>query len=338
MKRTSYAAAGGILALGLASFLLPRDGVSFSPAEDLKLTKTFEGHMEFELDDMRMIVNGEEQDPPMDEMPAGYADYTIVVTDHFKSMSDGRPTDMLRSFIELSGSVESSDGDSEEGSMDDIEGTVVRFAWDDDESAYKVTFEEGDGDEEALALLTPDMDYRMLLPTSDVAVDDEWTVSGGDVMRILIPGIDLKAAAESGIEIDGESIPEAVVGLMDSFFSGMTATCTYKGLSEVDGAEVAEIAVNIEINSTVDVDPSEFGEEMDMGGGEMNVTVGLTMALDGTLLWNQRAGHFQSFVLEGDGAVEMHMLMSIPDFDMEMENEMAASILFEQSASAEKAE
>jgi hypothetical protein len=338
MKRTSFAAAGGILALGLASFLVPRDGVNFAPAEGLKLTKTFEGHMEFELDSIRMIVNGEEQDTPMDEMPTGSADYTIVVRDHFKSLANGRPTDLLRSIVEISASTESSDGDSNEGSMDDLEGDVVRFVWDEDAGAYTVTREEGEGEEEALALLTPDMDYRALLPRGDVAVDQEWTVSGPEVMRVLIPGIDLKAAAESGIEIDGEKIPEAAVRLMDTFFSGITATCTYKGLSKVDTVDVAEIAVKIEIQSSVDVDPSEFGENMDMGGGNMEVVVSVTMSLEGTLLWNPRAGHFHSFVLEGDGSVEAHMTMSIPDFDMEMENEMAASITIEQKSHAEAAE
>lgn len=338
MKRSSLAAGGGILALGLASFLLPRDGVRFEPAEGLKLTKTFEGHLEFELDEMTMLMNGEEQDAPMDEMPAGFADYTIIVTDTFKSVSDGRPTDLSRSFIEVSGSAESSEGDSEEGSMEDIEGTTVRFAWDDEEGAYEVTFEEGDGEEEALALLTPDMDYRALLPRGDVSVDDEWQVSGNDILRILIPGIDIRAAAESGVEIDGEEIPEAVVDLLDDFLGGITATCTYKGASEDDGTEVSEIALSVEIASSVDIDPSAFGEDMDMGGGEMEITVGLNMELEGTLLWNQAAGHFHSFLLEGEGAFEFEMLMSIPDFDMEMETAAAASILIEQASRAEAAE
>jgi hypothetical protein len=338
MKRTSYAAAGGLLALGLASFLLPRDGVAFGPAEGLKLTKTFEGHLEFEIDEMRMLMNGEEQDSPMDENPAGTADYTIIVNDHFQAVADGRPTNLLRSFVEISGSSESSDGDSEEGSMEELEGSTVRFAWDDDAGHYAVTFEEGDGEKDALAFLSPDMDYRVLLPQGEVAVDDEWLVPSAEILRVMLPGSDLRAAAEAGAEVAGEAIPEAAIALMDQFISGITATCTYKGLSEVDGVEVSEIALVVEISSTVDVDPTAFSDDMDMGSGDMEVTVGLTMELEGTLLWNQKAGHFHSFLLEGDGALEMHMLMSIPDFDMEMETDVAASIVIEQVASAEAAE
>ena len=338
MKRIHHVAVGGTLVLGLASFLLPFDAVAFAPKEGAKLTKTFEGHAEFALDSMRMLMNGEEQDGMMDEEPAGEANYTIIVTDTFKSMSDGRPTDLLRSIIEISGSAESSDGDSTEGSMDDLEGAVVRFAWDDDAGAYEVSYEEGDGEEEALALLTPDMDYRALLPRGDVSVDDEWEVSGAEVMRVLLPGIDIKAAAESGMEIDGESIPEAAIDLLDEFLSGVTATCTYKGTSESDGVEVAEIAVKITIETALDIDPTAFSEEAMDFGGDMEVTVNAQMELEGTLLWNMAGNHFHTFVLEGEGAFDVHTLTSIPDFDMEFEMEMSASIVLEQAASCEVAE
>ncbi|MEM7308550.1 MAG: hypothetical protein AAF682_17845 [Planctomycetota bacterium] len=339
MKRTSVAAAGGLMTLGLASFLLPRDGVSFGPGEGTKLTKTFEGSLEFALDDISVMVNGEEQDIPMDEEPSGTGTYSVVVTDHFKSMSGGRPTELLRSFVEFSGAMESSDGEfSEEGSLDEIEGSTIKFAWDEDEGAYEVTFEEGEGDDEVLAAMSPDMDFRVLLPRGDVSEGDEWDVDGDKLFNILIPGLDMKNAAESGMEIDGESIPQELLDAIDDFLSGVSATCTYKGTSEEDGAEVGEIAFNGEISGALDIDPSAMGEEMGDMGGEAEINLEVDMTMEGTLLWNMSAGHFHSFVLEGEGTIDMHMVMSIPDFDMEFENNASMSIGIEQSASAETAE
>lgn len=339
MKRTSLAAAGGVLALGLSSFLLPWDGVTFAPSAGTKLTKTFDGQVEFSLDSMRVLVNGEEQDVPMDEEPAGTGTYSIVVTDTFKALEEGRPTDLLRSFVEVSGTVESSDGDSSEGSLDDLEGKTVHFAWDADAGSYDVTYEGGEGEEEALSLLNPDMDYRPLLPRGEVKDGDEWEVGGNDILKILVPGTDLRNAAASGIEIDGKPIPQKVVELMDKFLEGSKATCKYAGTSEVEGVTLAEIPFKGKISGTSEIDPREFAaEEMDDFAGEALINLTINLDFEGTLLWDVKAGHFKSFVLEGNGGMDMHMTMNMPDFDMEVENDMSASLTIEQKATAEKAE
>lgn len=338
MKRTVLAAAGGLIALALASFLLPEDEVAFGPEAGTKLTKTFTGEIDFALDDYAMTMNGEEQDMPMDEEPAGTMAYSVIVNDHFESMEGRRPTKLLRSFVELFGSVETSEGDSEEGSWDELEGATVSFAWDEEEEDYEITFDEGDADDEVLNALTPDMDFRVLLPSDPVSEDDEWSIRGKDLMGVLLPGIDLKRAAEADVELDGDPIPEEFMELIDEFLSGVDASCTYKGSAEDEGTEVAEIEFKAEISGNLDIDPSMFGEDADALGSEMEIEIQIDMTLEGTLLWNAAGGHFHSFVLEGDGTLGAHMVTSIPDFDMEFEMEMLASVGIEQSATAELSE
>lgn len=338
MKRTTLAAAGGVLALGLTSFLVPRDAVSFAPGAGTKLTKTFEGQAEFSLDSMRMLVNGEEQDLNMDQEPAGTGTYSLVVEDSFKALEDGRPTDLTRAFVEVSGSAESNDGDSNQGSLDELEGETVHFVWDKEASTYDVSFEDGEGEEDVLNVLVPDMDYRPMLPRGDVSDGDEWEIGGNDILKVLLPGADIRNAAASGVEVGGEAIPAKALELLDKFLEGSKATCTYKGTSEVDGATLAEIGIKGKIAGTSEFDPTEFSDdEMDFNA---DMTVNLTINLDfeGTLMWDVKGGHFKTFALEGQGGMDVHMKANITEMDMEWENDMSASVTLEQKASAVKAQ
>jgi len=338
MKRTFLAAAGGLLALGLTSFLIPRDGVTFAPSVGTKLTKNFSGQVELSLDSMRMLMNGEEQDMQMDEEPGGTGSYTLVVTDHFKALEQGRPTDLTRSFVEVSGSAESNDGDSSQGSLDELEGETVHFVWDADAGAYDVTYEDGEGEEDVLNVLVPDMDFRPLLPRGEVSDGDEWEIGGNDILKVLLPGADVRNAAASGVEIGGDPIPEKALELLDKFLESSKATCTYVGTTETDGVSLAEIGVKGKVGGTTEFDPSEFGEEGMDFNAEMLVNLTINLDFEGTLLWNVKGGHFQSFTMEGQGGLDVHMTAHIAEMDMDWENEMSASMTIEQKATAEPAE
>ncbi len=338
MKRSALAAAG-ILVLGLSSYLLPRDGVAFGPGADSKLSKSFEGQAEVSIDSLKVLVNGEEQESGMEGDQSGVMTYSIVVTDHFKALEGDRPTDLLRSFIEISGTSESSDGESSEGSLEDLEGKTVHFTWDPDAGAYTVKYEDGEGEEDALNLLIPDMDYRVLLPKGEVDDGAQWEIGGAELLRVLLPGLDLRQAAASGMELNGTAIPAKVVELMDKFLEGSKGTCTYAGTSEVDGVTLAEIGIEGKINGTTEFNPAELAPEETMDfGGDMNMTLTLDLDVKGTLLWNSQAGHFHSFELTSEGTMDMLMNMKIPDMDFDVETTAEASLSFEQKATAEKSE
>ena len=266
------------------------------------------------------VVTGE----PLERIRAGNTE---------RMMDGAKPTTLLRTFTEFFGSAESSDGDAEEGSWEEIEDATIKFAWDEDEGDYEITFEDGDGDEDALQALDPDMDYRVLLPEGAVSEGDEWEVAGTEIGSILFPGIDLRRAADADMELDGEEIPEELIEALENFLDSFEVTCTYKG-----GDEAAEIAVAATVTDAIDIDPSMLGEDMEEMGGEMELSVEISAEFEGALLWDLASGHFQSMEMTGEGTLGVQMLMSIPDFDMEFENEFLASFVMEQTASCEKAE
>ena len=333
MKPLHLAAVGGVLVLPLASALLPEDEVKFGPAAGTVVTKSFQGNIEATLDEARMIGNGEEQDRGLEGDEGAVLAYSVQVKDHFEAMDGAKPTTLLRTFTEFFGSAESSDGDAEEGSWEEIEDATIKFAWDEEEGDYEITFEDGDGDEDALQALDPDMDYRVLLPEGAVSEGDEWEVAGTEIGSILFPGIDLRRAADADMELDGEEIPEELIEALENFLDSFEVTCTYKG-----GDEAAEIAVAATVTDAIDIDPSMLGDDMEEMGGEMELSVEISAEFEGTLLWDLASGHFQSMEMTGEGTLGVQMLMSIPDFDMEFENEFLASFVMEQTASCEKAE
>ncbi|MCZ6598559.1 MAG: hypothetical protein O7B99_13030 [Planctomycetota bacterium] len=319
------------VSLPLASFLLPADEVEFRPSEGTKVSRSIDITIDVVIDEAVTYMNGEEQDIGLTGEEGATLTLSIAVTDEFAAMDDGRPTDLLRTFDEISGSVEAQPDDVyKEGSLDDVEGSTVRFKWDEEEGEYIVTFEDGGGDEEILDVLAIDMDYQALLPDGAVSEDDEWEVAGRDVFSILIPGIDIGNLDEARMR--GEEIPAEILDALDEFLSGVSLTCTYQGTSISDDVEVGEIAISGEISGAIDIDPSAFDDSGNLDDGEVSIT--MAMDVEGTLLWNLAGGHFHSFELKGDGTIDAEVLIVIPGFDMEFEMIVSVSISLEQTASA----
>ena len=79
----------------------------------------------------------------------------------------------------------------------------MRFKWDEEDSEYVVTLEEGDADEDGLDSLSPDMDFLALLPEGEVDEDDSWSVSGDQLATVFLPGgmFPLPDAGDDGGEL-----------------------------------------------------------------------------------------------------------------------------------------
>jgi hypothetical protein len=185
-----------------------------------------------------------------------------------------------------------------------------------------------------LQLLNPDMDYRSLLPPGTVSKGDAWTIGADDLLQALAPGMDLRSAAASGLEINGKAIPPAGISLLDKVLKTSEVSGKYAGVAEVDGVEVAQIDITGKLAGTTGFDPSDFidsveGTVLEPGSW---VTLVLDLKLDGTLSWDVGAGHFASFELKSDGAVHMSMAVSMGDFDVEFA--LAAALGLKQEATA----
>jgi hypothetical protein len=326
--------------------------LTFSPAAGSSLTKTFSNSVEFALDDMTMLMNGEEN-PMMPQIEMDMAmESTVGVTDTYGSISRGKPTKLTRTFDEISTEMDISmvvdamgqvqeENPTGSGSSD-LEGETVVFTWDADDDEYVVSFPEDEGDDDLLENLVEDMDLRALLPKDEVSEGDSWDLPLVSLIDILGPGGDLKLDFEmDGQEVSGGPPPEMMVNfreMMGDMLEG-EATATFAGMTEVDGARLAVIEIEIEIDTAKDMSElimELMGEELPEGM-DFNldrVDVEFAYEASGQCLWNVAGGHAHSLSLEGEAVIAMDMEINMDfggqsmamEMSMEMSGEMATEM------------
>lgn len=347
MKHQTTFLATALVALPLAAFRPAAEKISFAPAEGATVTKTFTNTMSFGLDDMSMLMNGEEN-PMMPEIEMEMdVVQTVKVTDEYPKMGEGRPQVVKRTFDEISSemnmdmTVEAMGQTQEESptgsGSSDLEGETVTFTWDAEAGEYKVAFAEEAGDEELLANLVEDMDLRGLLPSGEVSVGDSWDIPLINLVDLLAPGGDLKVDMEMDGEDMGGPPPEMMSNVREMFGDMLDgeARATFKEMREIEGARMAVIDLDVTVDTARDM--SEFieelmGEEMPEGMEFTLDRVDVEFALEATgeMLWNLGGGHVHSLAMEGDSAVAIDMEMGM-DFGgqsmtMEMNMEMSGTM------------
>ena len=339
------------------AFAIPGDEVRFTPADGLTISKTFATTVELTLDEMRMVMNGEEQDSSamgLEMSMSNESEYTW--TDTYSRVKEGRAQQLERSFTKLSNVTSTAQSNQFTGSQDfdissesELEGMTILFQWDGEEEAYVATFPEGEeGDADLLIDLEEDTDLRGLLPTGAVSEGDTWSVDSAFLMHLMGPGGNLKLAPNEADLPEGMGQNPGA----DLSFSDMLGEvegdieCEYMGTREVEGRMLARIKVSIDITSANDLTEmiKEKMDEIDMGdqGVEMDfqsADVELAVEGEGELLWDLKAGHFVSFELSGDmeQTMDMAMAMATPMGDMDIEQSiiMSGTISFAFEATKE---
>jgi len=305
--------------------------VLFQPQAGSSLTKSYTMGGEFSLDEISLIVDGQDVGGMLGQLEvSAKQESKIEITDSYKAVADGRPTELLRTFEALSGSMimEMTPAQAEMpeiSSASQLEGKTVAFRWNEEQQAYERSFHESSGDEELLEGLEEDMDLRVFLPPSEVSTDETWTVELGQLQSIAMPGGNLQMLPED-MEVD-----EAAMKTFEELFSGFgeelddllegSCTCTFKGTRDEEGVRVAEIAIELEVASTLDL--SEFLDkvirtaiEQSGAGDKVKFTLdtadfSLEFEGAGTLLWNMAAGRMHSFQLAGDATMEIDLSVSV---------------------------
>ncbi len=140
----------------------------FAPAKGLKVDKKFEANTEFALDDWNVVMNGE-------EVPAEYLpklelkttqSYTLSIADEHLKASDGRPTELRRTFGEFKASSNRDatmngapmSGASERKGTSKLDGCVVHYQTD---GSKKI--EKGECDSKIVAEVPIDFDFAALV-------------------------------------------------------------------------------------------------------------------------------------------------------------------------------
>ncbi len=339
MIRTRFLACIAFPAILLLSATLPGDEVGYRPKTDTSSAKTFEVKGELTLDDLSMAMNGEETDPSMMGLPDDLAvtfGYTMGVTDKVVEVVDDKPVSFHRTYDELTAWYESTTGDADETVAEDLVGKTVHFLWDDEDGAYSRSFVgEEEGDEEAMEMMAVDLDLQAILPDGEVDTDDEWVVTGIPVFGILIPGPDIEKILEDESGELFAEMPDEVKEAMMSFLNDTEATCTYTGSADQDGVTVGVIEFVCEIDESLDLGPSALaGEEAGEMGVDGSVDIFLELKVTGECTWNLEEGRFESFETTAEGSGGVDYVMSMPDFDMEMEMSAAFSLELSQSFAA----
>lgn len=299
----------GLLVPALLALSPVEDELSFHPVEGLSLTKTFSFEFDFALDDVQMLVDGQDMGGMIaGQIPEVQMANTMTVVDTYNTMGEGRPLQLTRLFEELLWEYDAGEESGSE-SVDDLEGQEVRFAWDEDQGIYVVSVvdEEAEVDEEILNSLGEDMDLRGILPDGPVSEGDTWELSGERVWTVLMPGMDLAKSMDSAdVPAEAQPVMDFFRDQIDRFAEGFRFQCEYMGSREEGDTMVGVIAITVE--STLEIDMVPMIEDM-LAQNEMPIEpnidyadIELELSGSGELLWNLRAGHVQHFELESDVA------------------------------------
>ena len=306
--------------------------LKFAPADDTTLTKTFATDMEFNLDDLSIMVDGQDVSAMMGAFEMSMtSESEISVTDTYMGVADGRPTKLKRTFDALESNTSVDVATEFGGESQDIpassplEGATVIYIWNADEDKYDVAYEEEGGDEELLDGLIEDFDMRTFLPPGPVEVGDSWTVDGKALAELAMQGNSLhlmpEEMGEDELEMMEQFMNDEFMSTFEELYDGLLE-CTLKGMREEDGNQLADIEVKMELNASVDlvdtileviatVAESE-GEEMpplDLSAADLNAD----FEGEGTFVWNLTNNHMQSLESAGDFSVAFDISASVEE-------------------------
>lgn len=310
------------------------DRPAFAPKDGTSLTKTLNIQGDLELEEMKLMMGGQDLSEMAGQMEMSMKHETrVVVKDTYLASEDGRPTKLKRTFEEIasnsrtSGSSMMGEQQNDATLASELEGKSVQFTLDDGD--YAIAFADDEkGDETLLEDLVEDMDLRGFLPSKEVKEDDTWKVDASAVKALLVPGGDLKLRPEEGSDAASLESMNFSPSDMLSELEG-TFEATFKGTRSEDGVNVAVIAISIDCSSANDLTErmQSMTESMDdqlPEGASMKVTSfdgEYEYEAEGELLWNIETGLLHALQISGElrMIMDVAMSMSMQGNDNEME-------------------
>jgi hypothetical protein len=300
-------------ALGVAG-----DDVSFHPKAGSELAKKLDVDLDLELKNLSIKVNGESESPE----DLGSDNHLVVkmqvgVTDKYVDVKDGKPLDLLRTFDALSLDARDGEEKHEVEGFDAIQGKTVRFKWNEESKAYDKSFHETKGDDETIADLNEDMDLRVLLPEKKVSDGDTWDVSADRLASLFLPG-GLVGKPKSGDEAETfKAVQEGLKEKLEPALKDFKVHCKYKGMHDDGGAKLGEIHITFDGKAKLDL--SELVTKLATMGDnegekpEFQTQFDLGLKGEGTLTWDEAAGHVHAFEMQADitASFETHVKMDV---------------------------
>lgn len=304
-----------LVAPALLAFTPRGAEIAYSPAKDLTLKKTITSTSEMAMDEMNLVVDGQEMDQGGDMEMEMSQSQTLVIIDNYAEVGTDQPIKLSRTFETISDDSTRAmshpmmgDNETEASGESELEGKTVVFQWDAEDGDYVVKYAEGsEADEELLAGLVEDVDLRAFLPDGEVAEGASWNVEAEAMRVVLAPGGNLHISQDTSGEDMFGSGPEPSMAEMLGDLEGKV-TCTLEGMRDEGGTPVAAIKLAIEVTSTNDlaeflaeqIANQEKPEGMDIEMDIESMDIEFQFEAEGSLLWNVEKGIAHSMTLEGD--------------------------------------
>ncbi|HKX46567.1 MAG TPA: hypothetical protein VJP77_07680 [Planctomycetota bacterium] len=351
MRTTTRLALPLLSATALAASTPPQAGLAWGPEAGASVTKTFEVDASYDLEDLSLVVAGQDVGEFIGTPEMTFSTLTkVVLADEYSAVGEGRPTKLVRTFEELENTFtmsvvvmeESSDEEGESAS--ELEGATVVFTWDPETSEYRVAYpEETAGDVALLEDLVEDTDLRGLLPTEAVEEGATWTFEARALEALLMPSGDLRWMPEGMDAADVEELQVLMEGLLEGFEDLLDEllvgerTATFAGTREVDGVRCAVVDLAVTIDSAVDLSgllqelvekavsmqeevPEDFSFSID------TADIALAVTAEGELLWDVAAGLPHSLTMTGDVNVSFELVASATGDSENVDVDLAADL------------
>lgn len=288
MSTTTLIGATFFAVLVFAAADVPR----FAPAEGSSLQKTMTSDLKAHSTEIHLSVDG--HDLP-ETMVAGMSismseNQKLVMTDRYVKVASGRPTELDRTFDELTRStrqaqkppMDAEEKVEEKSEKSDLEGTHVRYTWKADKKEYERTFAGEEHDAELIAQLREDFDARTFLPSGDSAAD----VKVGDTWDLDAKAFSLLMAPDRGFHFHEEGKEEKrtdqdTTKEMEENLTG-DGKVTFEKVRDADGARIAVLVVEGKLESKAKAE-----------GGDMTVA----MEVEGRVLWDLAANRVDTLDL-----------------------------------------
>jgi hypothetical protein len=285
----------GLLVLGTLAASLPRgDALVFRSVAETTLEKKFVQHSAMDLVEFKVSIEAPDgpQEPDV-ELPKVRIvdDETIEFTDETLAAGEGRPDKSKRTFATIDNAVtfETEGGEDEEGGAETMKnvsgllGKSVLFTWDGESEEFEAAWSEDEtGDDDLLADLVEDADFRGWLPGKEVDEGDTWTIPSKEFNNLQEPSGPMgyhREGEEKEDDGDSDELRKNVEGEIKA---------TYKGTRDEGGVKVGVIAFEAELQSK-----SEREIEQEEGPATTSTTEN-AIELEGELLWDVAAGRFHA--------------------------------------------
>jgi hypothetical protein len=244
------------------------------------------------------------------------SEITLEVTDTYREVKDGRPTELRRLFRAVGGSVDQVFGVGGEERRGETwvadtplkEASVV-FLWIPGEQNFGRHYDEKENLEEYLGPMREDLDLRGLLPAADAAVapGSQWAIDLSSLQDVFAAGGDLpRVFVKCGMGFLAKPIAAGVAGPLSHVFGDSLqgeASATWKETREEDGVKLAVIAIRARVETRRDqteyARSTQRTEELLDEISIVKATIDWKFDGEGTLLWNLDAGRFESLTLAG---------------------------------------